>query len=208
MLKGSVVFYLICMNLYLGTAFMAKAADINGHFGVRGAGLVSCNLYQAERKAKSTAYHVIAAWMDGYITASNQYALDVYDVASFESTELIASIVNEHCVKHPEAIVFSVVNSLIKQLSLTSIKTASNKVVINAENREVLLYEELIVRMLSELASIGFYHGDINSEFNNEAENSIKKFQSSVGLNPTGFPDQITLWRLFNRDDKSASPAQ
>ena len=86
----------------------AFAADDKGQFGVRGAGIISCAIYEKEREAQSEVYLITAAWVDGYITGTNQHMPSTYDLMSFETTELLTAILAEHCKKNPADTVFSV----------------------------------------------------------------------------------------------------
>lgn len=179
---------------------VGTAADSQGQFGVRGAGLVSCALYVKAREARSEVYEVVAGWMDGYITGVNQYADNTYDVASFESTELLAAMVNEYCKKHADTPVFPVVNSLVKRFLKNRLTSPSHKITIDIDNRKVSLYREVVRRLQRQLAAGGFYDGPINGTYGKKVENGMAAFQKSINLKPTGFPDQLTLWRLFNGD--------
>ena len=93
-----------------------QAADITDRFSIRGAGLLTCDIYVSERAERSEAYLMIGGWLDGYITGVNQYAPDTYDVTSFESTELLSIIIDNHCQQNPEDRLFSVVNSILAEL--------------------------------------------------------------------------------------------
>ena len=89
------VIKLFAIFLLLSGMFSSKSAisaDNEGQHGVRGAGLTSCAIYEKERNLKSQVYFIIASWMDGYITGTNQWANDTYDIFPFQSTELITSI--------------------------------------------------------------------------------------------------------------------
>lgn len=177
---------------------VATAADDKGQFGIRGAGLVSCYVFNQERKARSTAYDVVAGWMDGYITGMNQYAPDTYDAASFESTELYTALVSEYCEKHPETPVFVVINSLVKQTWKDRLRSPSQKIEIAVGDQNVTLYEAAIKQIQEALARRGFYRAKIDNVYGPAVEEAMKAFQRSIEFKPTGFPDQATLWRLFN----------
>ena len=64
----------------------------NGEYSIRGAGAVSCDVYLRAREDQSHLYHVIAGWIDGYLTARNKFIDGTYDTTSFESMELIYCI--------------------------------------------------------------------------------------------------------------------
>lgn len=173
------------------------AADANGQFAVRGAGLITCEIYNHERKAQSEVYLITAAWVDGYITATNQYLSDTYDVMSFETTELLAAFLDEHCSEHPRDRVFPVIKSLIAQLYDDRLRMRATKTEIAVGERTTSLYVEVLRRVQSKLASAGFYKGQIDGHFGQSTIEAVKAFQKSIEFRPTGFPDQTTLWRLL-----------
>jgi putative peptidoglycan binding protein len=177
---------------------IADAADGKGQFGVRGAGLVTCAIYERERAARSPAYQVIAGWMDGYVTGTNQHAPDTYDVASFESTEMLAAVVSERCKKNPDVPVFVVLRALMEQAGKERLRAPSRKIEVAVGERKVLLYEEVLRRIQVKLAAGGFYRGRIDGTYDAKTRQAMQAYQTSVKLQPTGFPDQVTLWRLLH----------
>ncbi len=177
------------------------AADDKGQFGVRGAGLIPCALYVQERQAKADVYLMTAAWVDGYITATNQYSADTYDMLSFETTELLAAILGEHCKKHPADRVFPVLKGLLAKLHQDRLQQHSNKVEVVVGERKASLYVDVLKRIQARLASAGFYNGKIDADYGQASIEAMKAFQGSIGFKATGFPDQMTLWRLFRQAD-------
>lgn len=176
----------------------AAGADDKGQFGVRGAGLVKCSVFESERAARSQIYQLVGAWMDGYVTGSNQHADDTYDIVSFESTELLAAIVSENCKKNPDVPVFAVLRAVIAQTSKSRLRAPSQKVEVAVGERKVLLYQEVLRRVQQRLAAAGFYRGPIDGNFDAGTQEALQAYQSSAKLQPTGFPDQLTLWRLLH----------
>lgn len=175
----------------------AAAADDKGQFGVRGAGLVKCAVFESEREARSQVYQIVGAWMDGYITGSNQHADDTYDVVSFESTEMLAAVVSENCKKNPEAPVFAVLRAVIAQAGKNRLRAPSRQVEVAVGERKALLYEEVLRRVQQKLAAAGLYRGPIDGKYDANTQKALQAFQTSAKLQPTGFPDQVTLWRLL-----------
>lgn len=176
----------------------AAAADTAGQFGIRGAGLISCALYEEQRETRSEAYHAIAGWLDGYITGINEYAADTYDTASFESTELLLALLSEHCSRHPETPLFGVIRPLVKSLSEHRLREPSDRVTFTLDGRDLRLYAEVIRRIQRRLSDAEFYSGRIHGVYTDAVRQAMRKYQASIDLQPTGIPDQLTLWRLFN----------
>lgn len=179
----------------------AFAADDKGQFGVRGAGLISCAIYEKEREAQSEIYLITAAWVDGYITGINQHLPATYDLMSFETTELLAAILAEHCKKNPADTVFSVLKNLFDKLHQDRLQLHSNKTEVVVGERKASLYVEVLKRIQKKLFSAGFYKGEIDGIYSPSTIEAMKEFQRSVKYNPTGFPDQMTLWRLLRSPD-------
>jgi len=188
---------LILTAIALLTGSHVRAADDQGQFAIRGAGLINCALFSQARKNQEKAYLVTAAWVDGYITGVNQHATDAYDISPFESTELLMAIVDEHCQNHPKDPVFGVLLNLFKQLWPDRLLQKSEKVTITTPGRETQHYVEIIERIQRKLQAGGYYKGPISGKFSSETVEALKGFQRSVDFNPTGFPDQATLWRLL-----------
>lgn len=178
----------------------ARGATPEGQYAVRGAALVPCSVFVRERADGSALYQTLAAWVDGYISGINQQAPGVFDVASFETTELIAALLNEHCSGNPDDPLYSVVVLLVNRMAQNALDTASHKVEVRIGERETLLYLETIRRMQQQLESLDLYEGDVDGQFGPALREAIAAYQRSIDFNPTGFPDQLTLWRLFGQE--------
>jgi hypothetical protein len=70
------------------------AADKDGRFAIRGPGLMTCGEYVQAREARSPLYHQFGGWLDGYLTGVNQYRAATYDITTFETTELLALVID------------------------------------------------------------------------------------------------------------------
>jgi len=175
----------------------AFAADAKGQFALRGAGLITCAIYEKEREAKSEAYLMTAGWIDGYISGINQSLAETYEILPFETTELITAIVAKHCAKNPSDRIFSVVKSLFAKLHQDRLSVFSNKTNVAVGERKTTMYVEVLRRAQKRLNRLGFYTGKITGSYEQSTIDAMKAFQRSIDFKPTGFPDQMTLWRLF-----------
>jgi hypothetical protein len=181
-----------------GLPLALPAATESGKYAIRGAGLIDCKTYLEEQQKQSKAYLMIGGWIDGYITGINQYAGDTYDATSFESTELFAELIENHCRKHPEHRLFPVVNSIVQQRWDSRVTDESRLVGVKLGEHSVRIYEETLSRMQTRLADKGFFELPATGEFDAETITAIAAFQETLeGYEPTGFPDQATLWALF-----------
>lgn len=189
----------IVFGLLATCAAGASAADANGQFAMKGAGFLTCQVLSTEREKRSDVYFLIGGWVEGYVTAHNRYAADTFDVTSFESTEMLLVVMQNHCKDNPNDRLFPVLNSMLIQLQPDRLTSESERVQVTSGERKTLLYVETLRRIQKKLKERGLYKGEIDGKFADSSEAALIAFQSDVGLEKTGFPDQLTLWRLFRQ---------
>jgi hypothetical protein len=177
----------------------ALAADENSKFALKGAGFLPCQVFSAERERKSNTYYLIAGWVEGYISAHNRNVPDTFDITSFESTELLLSVMQSHCKANPNDRLYPVLNSMLAQLHPDRLQKESPRVEITEGKRKAVLYEETIRRIQGELTRRGLYKGPLDGRYTEATNAALKAFQSDVKFQTTGFPDQATLWRLMRK---------
>jgi hypothetical protein len=189
-----------CMCVLVAVAPRAGADDARGQYAVRGAGLISCGLYMQQRSTQGDIYLMTAAWVDGYVTGVNQHSADTYDVLPFEGAELLMSILDNHCKDHPKDPVFGVLNSLFQKLWPGRLTQRSEKTAVVVGERKIEIYTAIIVRMQQALHALGLYDGPANGAFSEQTGEALKRYQTSIGFDPSGFPDQMTVWRLLIKE--------
>ena len=177
----------------------ASAADDAGKFAMKGAGFLPCQVFVTERAKRSSAYHLIGGWVEGYITAYNKHVADTYDITSFESLELLLSVMQNHCETNPRDRLYSVLNSLLTKLKPDRLSKESDRIKITEGKRTTVLYTETVRRIQAELKQRGLYRGATDGRFTDETRSALIAFQSDLKLETTGFPDQTTLWRLLRK---------
>ena len=96
---------------------------------------------------------------------------------------------------------FVIIDSLTSLFAQNKLDGPSKKIEIKRGERAVHLYERVIRRIQQKLTDDGFYSGTLNSKYDSATEDAMKAYQDSIGFNPTGFPDQLSLWRMFNQPD-------
>lgn len=188
------------MILGLGAlmALPAMASGDQDRFAIRGAGLLNCANFVEEKQAESPAYLMIGGWIDGYITGLNQYAEDTYDITSYESTELIARLIANHCESNPDDRLFTVVNSLMKRIQDDRIRDPEVPVVVEVGERRTYIYPPTLRRIQRALRERDYYEGPIDGSFGPAVAAGMKKFQEEIGFDPSGYPDQASIWFLLN----------
>ena len=135
--------------------------------------------------------------VEGYISAHNRYARDTYDILSFESLELLMSVIQNHCRSNPKDRLHGVLNGLLVSLMPDRLRAESPRVQITDGERQTALRRETIRRVQSRLQQRGLYGGAIDGRYTEATRSALNAFQSDLDFETTGFPDQTTLWRLL-----------
>ncbi|MCZ6640249.1 MAG: peptidoglycan-binding domain-containing protein [Gammaproteobacteria bacterium] len=186
-----------CLFVLFTLGPLASASDQNGLFAIRGAGLLTCHTYVQEREAASDAYVMIGGWLDGYVTAVNELSEQTFDVAPYLSTELLTVLINRHCQENSTDILFAVTNTLLAKLYDERLKSSSAYVDVRVGVDQMRLYTDTIARIQTSLAAKGLLDVEATGQWNLATENALARYQESIGMNGTGFPDQATLWNLL-----------
>jgi len=177
----------------------ALAEDSSGKFAIKGAGVLPCQVFVAERAKRSDVFRLAAGWVEGYVSAYNRFTPDTFDIASFESSELLLSIVQKHCEGHPQDRLHAVLHSMLTALHPDRLSVEAERIHLKDGERATMLYRETIRRMQAELARRGLYRGAADGRFTDETRSALIAFQTDLKFEATGFPDQLTLWRLLRK---------
>ncbi len=191
----------ILLAALLVAALMAAApvhaADGSGRFAVKGAGVASCGNFVDLRAEKSKTIFVFVGWLQGYLSAFNQFTGDTYDVVSWERTEILLRAIERYCEKNRDRKFYAAVAGLANSLMPDRLKTASKRVKATSGKESVTVYREVLRRMQIALADRGFYFGKADGLFGPNTRVGIEAFQRAEKIKVTGIPDQLTLLRLL-----------
>lgn len=199
-MKKTVLGLLLCSSVS-----SAHAVDANQGYALRGVGMLSCETYLQEMEKKSGRWFMIGGWLDGYITATNRNAPDTYDALSFESTDLVAGLLAGHCKSRPTDRIADVLGAMLAKFQDDRLRTNSPRVKGKVGEREFTLYAEVLKRVQSRLSVLGLYQGAPEPEFGEKTREALIAFQRNNNLQPTGLPDQATLWSLLRQPDGSTA---
>ena len=144
---------------------IAFAADNEARFAMKGAGFLPCQTFSKAREDRSNLYYMIGGWVEGYVSAHNRYARDTFDILSFESLELLMSVVQNHCRANPKDRLHAVLNGLLVSLAPDRLQAESPRVQITDGDRQTALRRETIRRIQSRLQQRGLYQGNIDGRF-------------------------------------------
>lgn len=194
-------FHLIGFVTILLFTFVQKgtAADQSNMFSVKGVGSTTCEQFNHAFKAKDRNLDMYGGWVEGYITALNQTSGETFDLAPWQSTDLLITALAKYCKESPKRKFFDVVKSMVVTLHNDRLNNFSQVKEIRKGNKVLLIYEDIVKKIQINLKRHSFYNGEISGEYDPETEAGVKKFQKSVSTKVTGIPNQKTLVLLFQK---------
>ncbi len=184
-------------------AVPAMAADSAGQFAVRGVGRANCEQFLKALNEKSDVRLVFAGWIDGYLTGVNQYSPNTFDVAPWESTEVIGRLLKKNCERNPSQGFFALLNSVALVFKEERLSESSPRIAARNGDKAVAVYKATLEKVQQKLKERGHYSGAVDGAFGPATKTAIEAFQQAEGLKVTGLPDQLTLWRLLRPSSKA-----
>lgn len=193
--------WLLCGALALALAWTGavQAADRNGKFAVKGAGVGSCERFLRAKEGKTSEYFLFGGWLDGYISAQNQVRKDTFDLVAWENTDILAGYLEAFCRKNPDTLFYQAVGAMAAALVPQRIEAASKPIEMDHEGRRLSIYRETLRRVQQRLQQEGLYQGAIDGLYGPGTRKALLGFQQRKGIAETGVPDHLTLYRMLIR---------
>ncbi|MGF1640486.1 MAG: peptidoglycan-binding protein [Rhodospirillales bacterium] len=183
----------------LSAAAPAIAADTTQTFALRGVALTSCEQFLKAMQERQENVLVAGGWMEGYITAVNQFTADTFDIAPWQSTQVLLGLVARNCERNPQAGFFQIVDSMVKFLTPARLRTQSERVLADTgSGAQMYLYRDTMRDVQTKLIELGFLKGGADGQFGPMTRSALESFQKSQQIEATGLPDQNTLFRLLS----------
>lgn len=188
---------LFLASLCVALPTTASAADANGQFATKGVGALSCRQFADDRSQAGELKTRFRSWLDGYLTAVNRYEANTYDAAPWASGEVFATIIERHCQQNPEESYAQAVQRLVLSVKEDRLARRSPLRTVTASGRSTVIYDEVLRQIQLRLADRGLYAGQPDGVFGPKTRDAIATFQISEGLDGTGLPDPLTVWKLL-----------
>ena len=178
-------------------ALPALAADAQGRFAVRNAGMMSCADFVKEKVPQTPKLGQYLGWLDGYLSAVNQYTPQTYDVIPWGNTLFLATLLENYCKKHPEERFYLAVNKLAASMLPQRLSEASELIRAKYKGNETFIYQATLARVQTYLQDKGYYKGKPDGQWNDNTRQALETYQKKRKLTVTGLPDQLTLYLIF-----------
>lgn len=193
-------------------AVPAYAVDTNGAHRTRGLGQFSCAQFVEAKANDATLYRTFGGWIDGFISAVNFYEERTFDIAPWQSTDVIAEGLAAYCARNAALPFEEAVKRLIEDLAAQRLTEASELLLIeeriNGKEIRLPIYAAVIQRTQTRLKTLGYHEAEPSRVFDLPTRAALKRFQKRMGRPETGLPDQVTLLLLFDQNAQRNQPAQ
>lgn len=181
----------------------AGAADEEGRFALRGVGLATCDQFLQAIEERQENVLLAGGWLEGYLTAVNQFRSDTFDIAPWQNTDTLLTLLKHNCERNREQRFFAVVNSMVDFFAGKRLEQQAERVVAEAGEQQLVLYKDVLADAQQALIDQGLLQGNADGQFGPQTKTAFEEFQKKQGIEVTGLPDQMTLWRLLS---ESAPP--
>lgn len=178
----------------------ASAEDAQGRYAVKGMGQMPCSSFTDELEAQSEEARRALAWIAGYLTAINAESDRTFDIVSWQSEGMIARALDARCRSNPGEPLAAAVEAMVATMRGDRITEEDELTTVRAAGRERVLYGSVIRRLQASLEARG-EDVVVSGRFDDATRGGLRRFQRDEGLAVTGFPDSLTLFRLFGGPD-------
>lgn len=192
----------IALAATLLTAAAADAADAEKRFAIKGVGVAKCSAFVQAYDQRNNDGFLFAGWLTGFLTALNQQLADTFDLAPWQSTDVLMLLMRDLCGQKPDEQFYRVAGGLVGLLGRDRLKTLSEPVEIQNKEHRTALPKDVVRRVQERLKALDLYKGSVDGSFGSGMQKALESFQKREKLPETGIPDQQTLVRLMYQPAK------
>ena len=183
--------------LALTFAMPVHAGDANGRYAIKGGGRMTCDTFQKARAENSSNLLIFGGWIEGYVSAVNNYEKNTYDMTPWQTTELLLGLIAAGCENNPDARFVDVVGALFKQLYPQRVQSESPIGKFEVGETGIFMYQAVLKSVQTALNAAGYDVGTPTGLAGPETVEALVAYQKANGLKETGLPDQATLYALL-----------
>ena len=176
------------------------AADANGDFAIKGAGLQTCGALAQAFDLSSRDLALYGGWLEGYVTGVNQFTENSFDFTPWQNTQTMLGLLKLACDQSSaETQIMVAFNQVLRALAPGRLTEKSPVEQVSDGTRATVIYSDLITRIQQRL--IALEHGEVtvNGEMDEPTTQALSALQKARGIDVTGLPDQATMIALFLR---------
>lgn len=186
---------LVLGALALAPLGAAHAGDADGRYAPKGAGLLPCSAFVEMAQQNAPQAAAVVSWLDGYITGLNMTLDNTYDLVTWQDG-VLPNVLASTCSQMPDQPIAVAASQIVQFLGASRLQKAEQPEAITVGERRRVLYPSVVRTMQQALKDNG-QTITVDGDFGPGTQNALKAFQTSKGIEATGFPDPRTLVALF-----------
>ncbi len=184
-------------SMAMAVSSIVCGASQNGEFSLKGLGYNSCKEFNSARDLRSNDYYQFIGWLEGYLSAYNRFTPDTINIAPWQSTELLANLLEIHCMENPNTPYSVAIDRMIAELVPSRLHKSNEFLTVESSGHKVLIYRDILKAIQNVLKERGFYDGKIDGLYSERTKSAVESYQESAKIKKTGVPDQVTLYYLL-----------
>lgn len=183
----------------VAAASSAEAADANGRAAPKGLGLATCQQFldEAQKQDNQDAVRAFASWVNGYLTGTNIFMEETYDIAPWQNALYMLNVYARLCQQQPEQRFIAVVHYVTQALRENRLIEQQEMVAIDAGEQRMGVYKPVLERVQQALIDKGYLKGTADGVFGPMTRSAIESYQKAQNLQTSGVPDPFTIERLL-----------
>ena len=175
----------------------ALAADRNGEFSSRGLGIITCQRYLEEKAGNTENYPFFRSWLNGYLSAYNQFRPETFDISAGAPIEQLIAAVEQICEADPQRPFWAAASRLTRLLDDRRLTVKPELVTLTAGDNTVTVTKAQVRRVQQALKDRGYQVGVVDGLYGGNTRRALEDFQQSEALTVTGLPDRETVTKLL-----------
>ncbi|MCW1920554.1 peptidoglycan-binding protein [Rhodobacter sp. KR11] len=178
----------------------ATAATTEGQFAMRGLGSAQCRaMIEAFATDQGPALRQsLGLWISGYVSGRNESQPDTFEVVPLQDLRILQALLEAACTSNPDALVQVTLSALVGKLDGARIRSAAAPLSIG--DPPMPLHPEVLAYVQARLVTLGLMAPPQTAgSFDATTSAALQAFQGSVGLAPSGMPDDTTILMLLGQ---------
>jgi hypothetical protein len=192
----------IAVIVVVATSVPASASDAEKRFAIKGAGAAPCSAFIKAFDERNDDALVFAGWLTGYVTALNQELPETFDLAPWQSMDVLMLLMRDLCGRDPEEKFYRVAGGLVRILARDRLTTLSELTEISHEGKTASVPKGVVRQVQERLQGLGLYSGGIDGDYGPGTRQAIEAFQKQRNIPVTGIPDQQTLVEIMYQPER------
>ncbi|MBL7002952.1 MAG: peptidoglycan-binding protein [Gammaproteobacteria bacterium] len=176
---------------------LTYASDSEGRFAIRNAGMNTCQNFIETKQRSPEKMGLYFGWIDGYISAANQYTEKTYDLIPWGNTLFLATLIENHCKNNPKERFYVAVNKLASAMIQDRLTEQSELIKTSYKGKKSYIYKRVLKDLQTKLGTLGFYKAKADGSYGPSTREALINYQKQNGLAQSGLPDQLTIYKIL-----------